>query len=581
MTTINYYDSNLVLSKLKNGKFQEAKYFSLNYYANSLLLKGKREDLMTFDDLKGKITIFPHQIKTALIYLNEMNGRLLIADEVGLGKTIEAGIILKELIARNEVKKVLVLCPASLTLQWQEEMRDKFRLHFEINKSVHHWIRENLIIASIDTAKLLKHMQQIELIQWDLLLIDEAHKLKNKSTKAYKSMEKIRATHKLFLTATPMQNSLIELYNVIDLLDPGCLGTISDFKRNYVADKGGLELHNKEGLNQALKSIMKRDTRRETGLEFTKRNVYTTLIEGTEKENELFDLAIAFIQGQYAEIDNGRVELKGVGTLQLMILTRMLCSCRYAFANSFRRYIKKNILDPVEIENGNKILLINEELPENNKFLKTIELVKKVNDRVIIFTQFLDTQLTLTDALEKEGFKVGIIKGGMSSHEKGCSIRNLKKSKIDILICTESGSEGLNLQFCHNLINYDLPWNPMRVEQRIGRIHRIGQEYDVNIYNLAVKGTIEEYILKRLYQKIDLFHVAIGELADIITNVVDENSFEKTVFEMLMKSKEKIDIKKKLDELFEKVKDSKKFQEDVKKFDDKTLSLFDLSVMKK
>jgi SNF2 family DNA or RNA helicase len=581
MTKINYYDSKSILGKLKESKFQNPKYFSLNYHANMLLLKGKREDLMIIEDLKGKITLFPHQIKTALIYLNEMNGRMLIADEVGLGKTIEAGMIMKELIAREEVKTVLILCPASLTLQWQEEMRDKFRLHFEVNKSVHNWAKCDKIIASIDTAKNPKHMQQIETIQWDLLLIDEAHKLKNKKTKAYKAMSKIRAQNRLFLTATPMQNSLIELYNVIDLLDPGSLGTLSEFKRSYVADNKGLEIMNQESLNHKLKSIMKRDTRKDTGLDFTKRNVYTTLIEATSEENTLADLAIDFIQGQYKGMDEKKLQLKGVGTLQLMSLTRMLCSCRHAFANSLRRYVKKNELDPGNQEKAKMILEINDKLPENNKFTTTIGLVKKINEKVIIFTQFLDTQLALMDRLEKEGFKVDIIKGGMSTGEKSYSIKKLKKGKIDVLICTESGSEGLNLQFCHNLINYDLPWNPMRVEQRIGRIHRIGQEFDVNIYNLSVKGTIEEYILQRLYKKVDLFHMAIGEMADIITKVVDETSFEKTVFEMLMENRKKIDFKKKLDELFKKVKESKKFQEDVKTFDDKTLSLFDLSVVKK
>ncbi len=581
MTKINYYDSKSILGKLKESKFQHPRYFSLNYSANMLLLKGKREDLMVIDDLKGKITLFPHQMKTATKYLNEMNGRMLIADEVGLGKTIEAGIIIKELIARDEVRTVLILCPASLTLQWQEEMRDKFRLHFEVNKSVHNWAKCNKIIASIDTAKNPKHMQQIESIQWDLLLIDEAHKLKNKKTMAYKAMRKIRAHNRLFLTATPMQNNIIELFNVIDLLDQGVLGTLSDFKRNYVADRNGLELINREELKHRLKSVMKRDTRKGTGLDFTKRNVYTTLIDATEEENTLTDLAIDFIQGQYVGMDEKKSQLKGVGTLQLMSLTRMLCSCRYAFANSLRRYIKKNIMDAESEEKANKILEINEQLPENNKFIKTIELVKKINNKVLIFTQFLDTQLALMSALEKEGFKVDIIKGGMSTQEKSYAIRKLKSGKIEILICTESGSEGLNLQFCHNLINYDLPWNPMRVEQRIGRIHRIGQEYDVNIYNLSVKGTIEEYILQRLYKKIGLFHLAIGEMADIVSQVVDETSFTKTVFELLMTNKKKIDSKKKLAELFEKINASKKLQEEVKEFDDKTLSLFDLSSIKK
>lgn len=607
MVKINYYETaNNVLAKLKEGKFQSPEYSQLNYLANQLLLKSKKEKLMIEEEIKDKITLYIHQINNALKFLNDMNGRILIADEVGLGKTIEAAIILKELIVREDIKKILILCPSSLTTQWEGELLEKFGLQFEINRSVHHWSNYDKIIASIDTAKRTKHIQEIAAIKWDLLIIDEAHRLKNSATIGYKALQNIKANNKIFLTATPIQNNLMELFNIIDLLDKGYFGTSADFRRTFIADDKGHRLANKERFGEQIKGIMVRNTRKQSGLEFTKRNVYTVSIDQTPEEKEFEEIALNFIRERYTEIKDFSDEklneyakdldkskeddilskkptenknIKGVGTLQLMILARMLTSCKYAFSLSFDRYVKKNISDPVRKLEAEKILKLREQFDENKKMHKIVDLIKKINDKTIVFTQFIATQSTLTSELEGAGFKVEQINGSMNSEEKKHAIRKLKNGQSDMLISTESGSEGLNLQFCHNLINYDLPWNPMRVEQRIGRIHRIGQEYDVSIYNICVKGTIEEYILQKLYLKIDLFKLAIGDIADIVSEVIEEDSFEKSIFDILMKGKTKIDWRKKLDELMEKVKKSKEFKQSIKEFDSQTLDLFNLSTM--
>jgi len=586
MVKINYFDNNNVLVKLRSNSFDEVSYFNLQYLANSLLLKGKKEKLMVLDEIKDKITLFPHQLNASLRYLNEMSGRAVLADEVGLGKTIEAGIIMKELIAREDISKIIILTPASLSLQWQTEMADKFLLNFEFNKSVHKWSKYPKIISSIDTAKMDKHIDEISLIDWDLLIVDEAHRLKNPETKTYKSLQKVRAKNKLFLTATPLQNSIFELYYLINLLDDGFLGTKHEFNRLYAKDNKGLEIQNHDRLNNILSEIMIRTTRKEAGLEFTKRNVATVLAEQTKEEIEFQDIAFGFISNEY-ERQNKDLEksYKGVGKLQLMILARMLTSCRYSFSKSFQNYLKKNYASSkkeadVNIEtDGEKILQMNEILPENQKIIKIIELVKKINDKVVIFTQFRNTQSLLLELLEKEEFKCDLIKGGMTPEEKKQVVLKFKRGDIDILISTESGSEGLNLQFCHHLINYDLPWNPMRIEQRIGRIHRIGQEFDVYVYNIVVKGSIEEYILDRLFSKLNLFQLAVGEMADIIENVLDQDSFDNTIFEMIVLSKHKIDLKKKMESLFSKLAKSKEYQEKMKELDKTTLDSFNLSPM--
>ncbi len=327
MVKISYLNNINLLTKLKEGKFYGSAYFKLNFFANKLQLKGKRENLMTLDQLKGTITLYPHQVETALKFLNEAKGRMLLADEVGLGKTIEAGIIIKELLVRDQIKRVLILTPATLQSQWQIEMAEKFGLSFEINKSVHHWSNYKKIIASIDTAKKPKHIEEIKQLDWDLLIIDEAHKLKNRRTKAYKAFQEINASNKLFLTATPLQNNLMELYNIIDLLDAGYFKTPYHFKNEFFNDNKGLEIANKEVLKKHLQEIMVRTTRREAGLEFTKRRVASTLIENSKHEEEFIDLALRFIQERYEATQGEEKRLKGVGTLHLMILARMLCSC--------------------------------------------------------------------------------------------------------------------------------------------------------------------------------------------------------------------------------------------------------------
>ena len=221
MEKISYFDNNQIIALVDQSKFESTKSYILNRYANRVSLKGKKENLIVIDELKDKIDLFPHQMNVALKFLNDMGSRVLLADEVGLGKTIEACIILKELQARYEIKKILILTPASLTTQWQGELQEKFHEFFEINKSVHNWIREDKIICSIDTAKKEKHMREIENIKWDCLIIDESHKLKNPKTVAYKAISRIRADYKLFLTATPIQNSIMDLFHGVNLLDPG------------------------------------------------------------------------------------------------------------------------------------------------------------------------------------------------------------------------------------------------------------------------------------------------------------------------------------------------------------------------
>ena len=574
MVKIEFFDTKGISSKIGKSKFEPVEFQSLNHLANLLRLKKKRMNVLAVDELKDKITPYPHQIDNALKFLNDIDGRLLIADEVGLGKTITAGLIMKELILRYGIKNILILCPAPLTDQWQDEMEAKFVESFEINTSVHFW-KKGKIISSIDTAKLSKHIHEIQKINWDLLIIDEAHRLKNKKTLTYKSLASIPAEYKLFLTATPIQNTLLELHSIIDAMEKNYLGTLNEFKERYFADKKGVKLTDIEGLQHALDGALVRSTRKSTGLSFTKRTVTTVHLEPSAIEKKFEEIIRAYVQGRYNRIKSEKKFSAGIKTLQLMMILRMLNGSKRAFEHSFQKYLKNN---PPQSEQeklqAKQILKVCRQVP-NHKLAELVKTVKKINKKTLIFTSFLDTQEEIVRALEKEKLNVEKFNGSMGSSEKNDAIRRFK-TKSDILVCTEAGSEGRNLQFCHNLINYDLPWNPMKVEQRIGRIHRIGQEHNVNICNLIIKDSIEDYILEKLYNKLDLFKCAIGEMDAILSETIPEKTFGKAILEALAKSKSKLDVKKELEKVFEEVRKSKNVAKKLRRFNEKTLKILDL-----
>lgn len=555
----------------------------LNYLANKISLQESKEVLISSENLKNKITLFPHQVDNALKYLNETpSGSILIADEVGLGKTISAGVIMKELIYRYDIKKVLILCPAPLQEQWQAEMEVKFGEVFEVNKSVHNWEKLNRIICSIDTAKQDKHINQIKQLKWDLIIIDEAHRLKNNKTKAYQAFKDVLSDYKIFLTATPIQNSLEELFHVINLLEFDYFGNLADFKRTYFEDKTGRKLKNQAELQTLLNRVMVRNTRKSSNLEFVDRKVHTIRVKSPKEELEFQDAVLNFLSVEYEKVqgDSRRV---GMGKIQIINLLRQLSGDRFAFSISFKRYVENNLVDLTLKSQADEILLINERLPPISKIDAILDIIKKIKtkdpeDKVIIFTTYLEVQNTIVRTLEAQGYKVEIFNGKMSNDEKNACIKKFQEES-DILVSTESGSEGRNLQFASHLINYDLPWNPMRVEQRIGRIHRIGQIKDVNIYNVVLSDSIEELILERLYEKIGLFSVAIGEMDDILTDVVDSKSFESKMAEILLNNKI-IDSKAKLAEYFSKLEESKEHIENINKLNKQTLDHFDLSAYK-
>ncbi|WP_433958746.1 DEAD/DEAH box helicase [Cytobacillus horneckiae] len=454
------------------------------------------------------LTPLPHQLEVARQVVENMNGKAILADEVGLGKTIEAGLILKEYMIRGLVKKALILVPASLVTQWSMEMNSKFFIPAVAQRKSYVWEQCDVVVSSIDTAKREPHREIIFQQDYDLIIIDEAHKLKNNKTKNYEFVQSLRKKFCLLLTATPIQNRISEIFNLVSLLKPGHLGTETAFYEKYRKDSRSLD--DDEHLKQLVNKVMIRNRRQDTGIEWTKRHVETIPIEFSEDEKNLYDA-----------VSNMHREGDWISSSQFSVMTlqREACSSREAVFYTLRNMLKKQEEPSMQFEEKIQSLIGKvEAVKQNSKAEKALDYIKKINDKVIIFTEYRATQMYLQWFLKQHGITSVPFRGGFKRGKKDW-MRELFQNHAQVLIATEAGGEGINLQFCSHIINFDLPWNPMRLEQRIGRIHRLGQKSDVHIYNFATKDTVEEHVLKLLYEKIHLFEKVVGDLDDILTKL--------------------------------------------------------------
>ncbi|WP_134698577.1 DEAD/DEAH box helicase [Ammoniphilus sp. YIM 78166] len=512
--------------KLKeDGPWHKWELFQLAYQAEEVTSVANFDELQCLKHLP-QLDPFPHQLDTARKVITEMHGRAILADEVGLGKTIEAGLIIKEYMVRGLAKRVLILVPASLVVQWARELNQKFGIPAVAQKKEYMWKQYEVVIASIDTAKRDPHREHVLSQDYDMLVIDEAHKLKNKNTKNYQFIKEIKKKYCLLLTATPIQNDMDELYNLITLLKPGYLGQTSDFQKNYV--EGKRQARNHEDLQEELKDIMIRNKRSDGGLFFTKRIVEAVPVTLSNEEWQLYEGVTRFVKEQY---QNAGFK----NPLALITLQREVCSSRFA---AFDTLVNMHNKLPEDAPARGQILELAElirNIKKNSKAEKTLELIQQSNDKVIIFTEYRKTQEYLHHFLAEHGISSVLFRGGFKRNKKDW-MTELFQNRAQVLIATEAGGEGINLQFCNRIINFDLPWNPMRVEQRIGRVHRLGQTRDVYIYNLSTQNTIEEHILNLLYEKIHLFEMVIGELDTIVERLKLNQSIENNLVNIFLES---------------------------------------------
>ena len=464
-------------------------------------------------------TPFDHQLKAAEAALRRMRGRAIFADEVGLGKTIEAGLVLSELRLRGLARRVLVVVPAGLVEQWQEELDRKFALPSVVARGPG-WAPVSpdagdapIVIASLSAARRDPLRAAVTGVDWDLVVADEAHRLRNPQSASGKLVRALRARYLLLLTATPVENRLDDLFHLVNLATPGLLGTASEFRARHGGGTAGRSPREVAALQARLRDVMVRHRRSEVALMLPRRLAETIRVTPGADEAAL-----------YHDV-GARVRAEGRGApptraLSLRAVQRIAGSSPAAAAPSLA---KLGWDDLAERAAGVA-------LPEKARVL--LELLRRcaaTGEKVVVFTAFRQTLEFLVSAAARAGVPAVAYHGSLGRAEKQRAIERFR-TEMPVLLTTESAGEGRNLQFCHAMVNYDLPWNPMQIEQRLGRIHRIGQQHDVVLTNLVGGQTIEERILGVLETKINLFELVVGELDMILGRVEDDFDFESFVY---------------------------------------------------
>jgi SNF2 family DNA or RNA helicase len=594
------------------------------------------EHARRYDPLSGlsssRIEPQPHQVYTAHRVSKKLKPRMILADEVGLGKTIEAGLILKELRARELAQRVLVISPANLVFQWQSEMKLKFNETFEImdRHSARHfgrgnqnpWHQSDSVITSLSFATSKRQRERIVESNWDLVIIDEAHRVRRtkrgnslKSTIAYDLIDEIKESTLglLLLTATPLQLHRFELYSLIELVEPGLYATFEQYERVHrdvpvlnaamkdliqwpEADEEqkqqiikshrdslsvrGIELSRLDSRNieevtdeiaarHPLSQVLIRNRKRELGIG-TERIAKRFLISPSDHEASVYAQVEAYLR--YGHNLSRRHKNPTLGFL-MTTYYKMLTSSSQALYKSLgnrvsrlesvrqkslenKREMASDSLSPeqlLEIQDDmselEKVYGPPEEIEYEISLLKPlIEALRNTHDskgahllkiirtidetepgaKIVIFTQFVETIHFLQGLLSTlNRFSCSVFHGALSPDAKEDEIRKFRDVN-QILLTSEAGGEGRNLQFAHYLINYDLPWNPMKVEQRIGRVDRIGQRHPVVIYNLAYEDTVESRVLELLENRIGIFESSVGSLDSILGEV--ERDLSEIVF---------------------------------------------------
>jgi hypothetical protein len=372
------------------------------------------------------------------------------------------------------------------------------------------------VIGSLETAKREPHAAALQAQDWDLLLIDEAHKLKNRRTRVHQFVSGIKKKYVLLLTATPVQNDLEELYNLITLLKPGQLSTYKRFRSQFVDPSDPRTPKNLPRFKNLMQDVMIRHRRTHVHIRMPKRTAQVCRLPmGADEEasyREVTELIRRCCREEWA-------------VLTLTALQRALCSSPAAIVPILEK-LSRNAKASEEVRHAFEAARKRaSQLPLGVKVEATVEICRQAGDRILVYTDFLETQRVLAERLGAAGLKVHTFNGRLSAREKDRVVFDWRQGG-GVLLSTECGSEGRNFQFCNVLINYDLPWNPMRVEQRIGRLHRLGQTRDVVVHNIVAAGTIEDRILELLMEKIRMFELVVGELDLILGQLESEKSFE-------------------------------------------------------
>ena len=552
------------VAKLKEPPAERA-WYELRREAERIALVPGFDRLITLD--ANAIKELPHQIDVAQRVLRDMGGRAILADEVGLGKTIEASIIYKELAIRGLARRVLILTPASLVGQWQGELEEKFFERFDTPTDPDDWQRATITraIVSHDRARSRRHAEEILRHRWDLVIVDEAHKVKSQRGATYQFIERIERDFILLLTATPLQNDLRELYNLITLLRPGQLGTWQEFRAEHLVAGDHRTPRDPEALRALTHEVMIR-TRRSSvvdDLNLPPRRPRHPEVKLTRAEADLYHRTTEFLRRLYregfiqpAEQEEAEDEprrrrptKKGILQLAVIHLRQRLCSSARALAESLAHLAEGEHISPEYRNIAKQLAKRAEGIKTHAKLDVLTKLLRETPDRLVVFSDHRPTIQLIEERVKKLGRQPVVYWGAHSTTERDKRIRAFHEDETSVLIATRAGSEGRNLQFCNVLVNYDLPWNPMVVEQRIGRLHRIGQTREVHIVNLAAAGTIESYILQLLDRKIKLFELVVGELDLILGEFGGAQQFEGRLAEQWLAAESEEDFARRVEVL--------------------------------
>ena len=583
----------------------------------------------------------PHQIDAALfVFRSPLSKGAILADEVGLGKTIEAGLVVAQKWAERK-RRILIIVPSTLRKQWHQELREKFFLNSIIMESksfneytkrglFNPFLQDEIIIVSYNFVSNKAHY--VKAVKWDLVIIDEAHRLRN----VYKNSNKIARTikdaildsPKILLTATPLQNSLLELFGLVSFIDEYTFGDIKSFKNQFTKLSND-RMAQFTDLKQRLAPICKRTLRKQVleYINYTNRRALTQEFYPTDDEQKLYDNVTEYLQ---------RSDLRALPPSQRLLMTlilrKLLSSSSFAIAGTLRSLVSKlkellakaergNLSEAVyqdfegydeladeieedETENGEvlskaDIQSIKAEMEELTNYAELAESIKQnakgevlltalkngfeemkklgARDKALIFTESKRTQDYLFSILSQTEYKDKIVlyngsnndelskriykdwferhKGsekitGSKTADKREALVDYFKEKASIMIATEAAAEGINLQFCSMVVNYDLPWNPQRIEQRIGRCHRYGQEYDVVVINfLNKRNSADERVYALLKEKFKLFDGVFGASDEILGSIESGIDFEKRINEIYQNCRRSEEIKQAFDEL--------------------------------
>jgi SNF2 family DNA or RNA helicase len=563
--------------------------YLLSLRAQQLRLAAESEHLIAPQVLHDSVRPHGYQRHVVEQVLHEMAPGAILADEVGLGKTIEAGLVLKELMLRGVVVSALVVAPKALLSQWQEELRERFAEDFVLTEERRFggFEHEDRVICSFQ--QFVRTFERISARPWDCFIVDEAHLLVNPDSKRRQCAQELRARWRLLLTATPLQNRITDLYSLIDLVAPGRLGTLRQFVGEYAADPQTCRtvIPTKVAeLRAAAAEVMCRTRRSETDIALAPRTVDTYLVAASPLEaalvrdvtgylRALYRRGIDGLERRYVNASRDRPRRRGSsdaaagprarvarpdradaraaspvdsskdastdsalsrGALirEIIALQQSLSSSPQAIAAALRARADRH---PEE-----QALLLDLATRcagvRSAKEALLLDTLRRMHhqEAVLIFTLRLETARRLQEVIAAAGRSVACYTGRLTSEERRTLVNRFNRGDLQALVATDAGAEGLNLQErCHVVFNYDLHWNPMKMEQRIGRVHRLGQAHEVRVASFTLQDSIDEYVLRLLYQKIDLFTLTIGALESVLADLKEgELDFEERIVEALL-----------------------------------------------